>query len=82
MVVSRFHITDNKGRIDLQCLEAYGPEVVLIPLLDHRDDDDEQKRHQPGLGGDGGVDHPGENQSHLEAKVQSGSVLQSVLTRK
>ena len=46
-----------------------GPEVILVALLDHGDDDDEEKRHEPRLRGDGGVNHPGEDQGHLEGKL-------------
>ena len=60
-----------------------GPEVILVALLDHGDDDDEEKRHEPWLRGDGGVNHPGEDQGHLEGVVsESAPLLIGVLTRK
>ena len=49
--------------------EEEGPEVILVALLDHGDDDDEEKRHEPRLRGDGRVNHPGEDQGHLEGKL-------------
>ena len=55
-------------------MEFYGPEVVLVALLDHGDDDDKKKRHEPRLRGDGRVYHPGENQRYLQEKVKSESV--------
>ena len=46
----------------------YGPEVILVALLDHGDDDNEEERHEPGLRRDGRVNHPGEDQGHLEER--------------
>ena len=46
--------------------EDYGPEVILVALLDHGDNDDEEERHEPGLRRDGRVNHPGEDEGHLE----------------
>ena len=48
------------------------PDVVLVPLLDHGDGDDEDERHQPGGGIDGGV---GEDQGQAQGaqEVQIGS---------
>ena len=51
------------------------PEVIFVALLHHGDNHDEEKRHQPGLGRDWGVDHPGEDQGHLGQMFKLGLLL-------
>ena len=45
------------------------PEVVLVSLLDHGDHDHEEEGEEPRLGGDGGVNDPGEDQGHLGTDI-------------
>lgn len=41
------------------------PEVVLVALLHHGDDHDEEEGEEPALRADGGVYHPGEDKGDL-----------------